>query len=204
MSRLGVFHGTKEEAEVLARLDHQQFLLRCINAYSGDPMKRSQMTFEVIFDDDTISWLPYNQDLASTEHFHQFIHADPYLFPLRFSASEAKQQIANMKKMQISNFKPKDQFYINMRRWGEEEYLSFNLDDPFHIKYYVQAHCTRWAGKSHRHIDVYCPLFDATFMWNAYEVFVNAVPILLPDDVLVDAKYALDHNVQIFPGEEKG
>ena len=204
MSRLGVFHGTKEEAEVLARLDHQQFLLRSINAYSGDPLKRTSMSFEVIFDDDTISWLPYNPDLAATIHFQQFIHADPYLFPLRYSAAEAKLQISQMKKSQITNLKPKDQFYINMRRWGEDEYLAFNLFDPFHVNYYVAATCLRWAGKSHRHIDVHCPLFNATFMWNAYEVYVNVVPLLLPDDILVDSAYVQEHNIQLFSEEEKG
>ena len=193
MSRLGSFHGTLSDAEALARLDHRQFLILAIKAYQGDASKRSTMQFEVAFDDDTISWLPYSQDLASTVQFEQFCTADPYLFPLLFPVARATVEIANMKKNKITTVKPDDECFINLRRWGEDWYLSLNLHDPLHINYFVTAKFLRWAGRHQRNIDVYCPLLDVTFMWNSYEVFTSATLALLATDVLVTPDY-LDAN----------
>jgi len=54
------------------------------------------MKFNITFDDGTID-RAYDLDLFDTEPFEKFVEAHPVLFPLRYSASEAKREVSRMR-----------------------------------------------------------------------------------------------------------
>ena len=76
------FIGTSSDAERIAMLDDNQYLIISINFYTGNPFVRQSMTFNVTFDDGTIS-MPYSNDLATSQQFVHYITTIAELYPLR-------------------------------------------------------------------------------------------------------------------------
>ena len=66
VDRLKLFVGTHEEAARLANEDADQFVVRSILAWHGNPNIRTTMEFEVEFEDGDIIWKVWDQDLANT------------------------------------------------------------------------------------------------------------------------------------------
>ena len=103
VTRLKLFVGTREEAYKAALLDADQFVIRRIHYWRGNPEKRSEMFFLVEFDDGDKVLLPYSKDLSSSAQFEEFIFAEPPLFPLRFNAADAPKRITAMRREPIRN-----------------------------------------------------------------------------------------------------
>ena len=87
-NRIKPFFGSREEAYRVALVDCNQYVIRAITAYRGDPEVRTTTSFEVIFEDDTVVWLPYNPDLAASVPFEEYCRAHAPHFPLIFSDKE--------------------------------------------------------------------------------------------------------------------
>ena len=191
MSWLKPFFGTHDEAFRIALVDYNQYEVRKIVAYRGDPEKRSTMDFLVLFSDDSQVWIPYNFDLATARAFQQYCKDVPALFPLLFSAKEAKEQRLRMRKQQIDGVQPGQEVYINLRAWGADFYDALSLPDCYVTNYVVLCRYKRWAGKRRLRIDLYCPLFDTTYEWSAYDVYCYGLCFDFNPStmVLVDAEF---------------
>jgi hypothetical protein len=103
---LKIFHGTKEEAEELVRLDYEQHLVSAITGFIGDPLQRMTCEFEVTFMDGDVVWSQLNTDITSTQAFETFCLEKPHLRILLFDSKEAKKRISNMCKLSITSVKP--------------------------------------------------------------------------------------------------
>ena len=76
------FFGSRDKAYHVALVDYNQYVIRAITAYRGDPEVCTTTSFEFAFEDDTIVWLPYNNDLAASVPFEEYCRAHPLLFLL--------------------------------------------------------------------------------------------------------------------------
>ena len=103
VTRLKLFTGSREEAYKAALLDADQFVIRKIHYWRGNPEKRSEMFFFVEFDDGDKVLLPYSKDLSSAVQFEEFVYSEPQLFPLRFNAADAPKRVTAMKREPIRN-----------------------------------------------------------------------------------------------------
>ena len=74
VTRLKLFTGSREEAYQAALLDADQFVIRKIHYWRGNPEKRSEMFFWVEFDDGDTVLLPYSKDLSSSVQFEEFVY----------------------------------------------------------------------------------------------------------------------------------
>jgi hypothetical protein len=63
-SRLKLFTGTFDVAYEHALRDADQYVIKCITAYRGDPFLRTSMQFETTFNDNTTLWLPWSPDIS--------------------------------------------------------------------------------------------------------------------------------------------
>ena len=79
VSRLKLHIGSKESAREVAMRDKDQYLVKAITAWKGDPNKRSRMKFWVQYDDGDEMWVSYKADLVDNEHYREFIARDPRL-----------------------------------------------------------------------------------------------------------------------------
>ena len=136
---LTMFCGTEAEAREEALRDDQQVLLKCIHAYKGVPEKRSESFFELEFTDGIREWQQYSTDIARTVQFDQFCKRSNYL-RLYLSTVEANRTAEmQIKRQRITDVKPGDEVFINIRCLSEEWFLGLDLPNLLYTNFYVTA-----------------------------------------------------------------
>ncbi len=118
LDHLKIFLGTESEAKAMALLDKNQYLIKEIQSYRGDPMSRSSCTFLVWFKDNDLIWLPYSSDISNTVQFESFCNTRPELYTLLYSQLEAQKMIAALNQFPITEVNPGDSVYVDLRFYG--------------------------------------------------------------------------------------
>lgn len=164
VDRLKPFFGTKEEALRVAMLDDDQYIIRAIIAYKGDPRSRLSMSFEVAFEDGSVVWVPWSKDLADSVPFENFCQNNLQLSVLLIPSKEVNRWVSSLNSLPISKIKPGDEVYVNLRSWGELWYQGLPIPDPLHSSYYVRSRYTKWQNVKHTRIWIEFPDFDAPYV----------------------------------------
>jgi hypothetical protein len=200
VDRLKLFHGSKDQAFSMAQLDNDQFVVSHFGAYRGDPLRRTEMEFEVHFADGSVVWLPWSNDLFQTVQYEDFCRSHPPLYPLLHSAAAARTKMQEINKTPIDSLRPGDTVYVDLRSYGAAWYETLNLPDCDHKSYVVACYVLRFANtKSTKvvcHVDVFnetltenhhwvrsygsMTVFDKTFMVLVDHNFVRIYPQVLP------------------------
>ena len=107
--------GGRESAMEAAMRDKDQYLVKAITAWKGDPNRRAGMMFWVPYDDGNEMCVSYKADMVNNEQYREFITRDPRLFQLRFSEAIVHVQIDNMRKTPITSVVPGDPVYVVLR-----------------------------------------------------------------------------------------
>jgi hypothetical protein len=173
LDHLKPFIGTEAEAKAMALLDKNQYLIKEIQAYRGDPITRSTCTFLLWFEDNDLVWLPWSPDVSNTQQFEAFCTSRPELYTLLYSQAEAQKMIAAINRSPISEVKPGDTVYVDLRFYGAGWYNSLALPDADTIRYLVPFRYTRWFHKSSQtKIVARCEIFNEE--WPVNHHFVRA------------------------------
>ena len=117
--------------------------------------------------------VPWNVDLANTQQYEEFINSRSELFPLRFTAAQAKSRIAAMNKLTITTVAPGDVLYLSLRYFDGVDrmwYDSLNLPER-ERDYVVQVVVDRFANTNHRRVDLVCATFADTYTLTHYELY---------------------------------
>jgi hypothetical protein len=175
LTRLKPFFGSKEEAMKIAMLDYNQFDITSINYFTGNPFVRTSMMFNVTFTYGDIAedqMIPYTPDIALTLQFENYINSREILFPLRYLASNFKQQITRVNTLVITKISPGDICYLDLRIFDGQTSTWFdNLDLPEKRKTYMfKIHVVKWIGTTHKKIEIYSRLFSWRETLKPYDV----------------------------------
>ena len=200
LSRLKPFFGSLEDAKRIAQLDYNQFLIHCINYFTGNPHVRTSMEFNVTFlneDASETKMVPYNRDLADSQQFDEYINSIPYLFPLRFLANEAPKRISAINKTVITSVAPGDEAYVDLRFYDSANrawFDSLNLPDK-HKQHLVRVRFLRWKNRNRKSIIAFCQLFNQEMELTAYDVHATVVtnPDFDEDSVFVGVAFGNAH-----------
>jgi hypothetical protein len=164
VTRVKLFHGTMEEAKRVAMLDHDQYTINRFVAYRGDPLVRTTMEFEVLFEDKSLVWLPWSKDLYDTVQYEDYCRSRSELTPLLYDAKQAADMIRSIKKTPITEVTPGDLVLVNIRSYGATWYSNLPLPDLFHTDYVVEYKYGRFANKQRTKIHADCTLFKEKFV----------------------------------------
>jgi hypothetical protein len=149
-----------EEAVKMARLDSDQHVIREFRAYKGDPLRRTTIEFEVIFEDNDVVWLPYSSDLFTTQQYESFCDSHRQLKLLLFSSEKALRMIHAKQTQKITEVQPGDIVYVNIRWYSEDWFQQLDLPDMFVIQYVVAFKFIDWSNNAHTKIHGVCDVFD--------------------------------------------
>jgi hypothetical protein len=191
VERLKIFHGTREEAVELAKIDNDQFEIDIFLAYRGDPLTRTTVSFEVRFQDKSRHWLPWSFDLFQTIQYENYCRSKTELFPLLYPLEQSKMRIQELNKSVIELVAPGDTVYVDLRCYGSTWYNDLKLPDSDHLTYVVQYFYTGWKNRVHRKIDARCDVFSES--WTVDNMFVfswGSVKVFNSDNmILIDRKF---------------
>ena len=172
----------------VAMRDKDQYLVKAITAWKGDPNRRTSMKFWVQYDDGDEMWVSYKADLVDNEQYREFIARDPRLFQLRFSAAIVHVQIDNMRKTPITSVVPGDSVYVDLRYIkGHEAFDKLGLPNSYFTTYVCECNYVRWVGRSHHKIEAKCLVLDVLCRnWDTFDVYqFGSCKELLPDMTLI-------------------
>ena len=199
VERLKAFFGTFEQALHVARHDQHQYLITAINSYTGNPFVRTSMTFNVTFEDGTID-MPYGTDLAESQQFQQYVMDLPILFPLRFPAKRALQEVRNMEKLVITSVAPLSEAFLDLRIYdGRSSSWFDSLSLPVkQYPYVTPIIFHRWTNGKHCEIEATVPFFGS--IHPKYKLILTAYDIMAY--VIMERPYwetVLVENRSVFP-----
>ena len=134
-----------------------------INAISVDFM---------VNDEVQTSLVNYNTDIAETEQFSNYVQSINYLFPLRFAASIAKQEISTINKFAIKDVNVNDVLWLNLRFFDGKDRIWFDsLKLPQQDKLYaVSTVVKRFSSKSKFKIVIFAAAFNQEYILTAYDI----------------------------------
>ena len=189
VSRLKLHIGSKEEATQVALRDKDQYLVKAITAWKGDPNKRTSMKFWVQYDDGDEMWVSYKADLVDNEHYREFVARDPRLFQLRYPSPIVSIQVAHMRKLPIDVVSPGDTVYVDLRYIkGHAAYEKLGLPNAFFTTHVCECNYVRWVGKARQFIEAKCLVLDVLCRnWDSFDVYqFGAVKEITPSMTLVN------------------
>ena len=175
-SRCKAFVGSRESAIAMAKLDNNQFFIQSINYYKGYAHVRRSTIFNVTFEDGEVIDVPYSADLASSEQFPTYINSVSELYPLRYSAAQAKKQIAMLNKLAITDFSIGDTFYLSLRYFdGIDSVWYDNLRLPEPSKQaVVECRILNFKGQRQSRIMVQVVILNKSYVLGNYEMTLYA------------------------------
>jgi hypothetical protein len=213
VSRLKLFVGTEAQARETAMRDQDQYTIVSILNYRGNPLRRSETLYLVLFADGERSWVPYSKDIADTAAFGLLISSRPELHILNLPTKSVSSWITALKKVPIdqlhvydpsgrrphrtwaSPIQPGVVAYVDLRYWsddGHNWYFSLGLPLAETHLYVVTLLYTSWADAKHTSIYFTCPLFDSSSdCANTYDVFAHGSRTAFNSDTMVLVDEAL-------------
>ena len=110
-----------------------------VQGYEGYPSKRSNISFLILFEDDTLPiWLPYSKDLAINSLVQTFMKKTAALEHLFKDSIESDKYIKEMQKTKL-NIQLGDEIYIDIRVYSDEWHERLSLPDAFTKRHIVQT-----------------------------------------------------------------
>ena len=199
LSSLKIFHGNLAAAQRMANQEEDQTTVVEVNAWRGDPMRKTTLCFRVVFADGDIRWLPFTKDLDATVAIGTFFLAHPPLRHLSFQNAPAVEDFLRSKRREpITGVKKGEVLYVDMRSYGHlwyDESLTM-LDDRFDKKYIVEYKVTDvFATRINSFCEVLQEIWDKPrgaeslgsywfFAW-AHRTFDGAKMVLVTKDLLL-------------------
>ena len=186
MDRLKPFIGSRAAALELAKLDHNQYDIKSINYFTGNPHIRTSMKFNVTFalgDDVEVLDLDYTDDLAQSQQFQEFVNSCPYLFPVRGLQRDTRRSIINMRKLAITTININTPIHLDLRYFDSEKNAWFDalkLPDQ-HKRYLVRVNPLRLSPNK-RTMELHCPTLQRDIKLTAYDVFALTSSIATFDE----------------------
>jgi hypothetical protein len=165
VSRLKIFHGSLEEAKKVAVLDHDQYVVRKIHAYTGDPNVRTSTHFKVEFEDNSVVWVAWSKDLFDTIPYEEFCRSKPELEPLIGDVASAKAVDKELNSKPIIGAFPGQVIYVDLRYFNHYYYDDkCTLPDKETTLYLVKGGYYVWENRKRTKISVKFPVFNQTYV----------------------------------------
>jgi hypothetical protein len=129
-------------------------------------------------------------DISATQAFELFCQSHSELYLLLYSSKEAKRIYAAINKQSITEVKPGDIVYVDLRWYGYDWYSGLGLPHFDTHLYVVAFEYTQWFHSTTRtKIVAVCLVFNEEWPLNHYFVRAYGSRIQLPEDsTLVDSK----------------
>ena len=186
VSRVKPFFGSYEDGIRCAKLDQNQYYIKYIKYYTGNPHVRTSMTFTIMWEDGEAS-IPWNTDLAATQQYEEYINSRPELFPLRYTADEAKRRISAINKLCITTVQPGDILYLSLRYFdglNNMWYDSLNLPE-MDKTYVVEISVSELTGRSNNKVKVICTAFNDIYILSHYDILAYCTSKLLVSEQVI-------------------
>ena len=195
VERLKMYYGNKEAAYEASLTDADQYVVEAVIAWRGTVKERSYMFFKVKYADGDIVWVPWSKDLEACQPYETMVLAEKPLFLLRFKTSIAEKERALLNRKPITEVKPGDNVYVDLRFWDPVWYDQLNLPETYERIHVVPCSFAEWKDNTHKKINLRCDMFDETLLLQHYDVYCYGTirQFNVTTMILVDELFCINH-----------
>jgi hypothetical protein len=198
VDRLEAFFGSHDDAVKMARYDDSQYEVDKITAYRGEPSTRTTMEFNVLFNDGTHMWIPYNNDISNTIQFEHYCRSKSELWPLLYKIDMAAQLKTNLNKAPITEIQVGDTVHVDIRSYGSVWYESLQLPDKDNITYVIPMRCLKLTHHGTK-AELRCDLYKITYVFdhNTIKSYGSCKVLTNSMVVVTEELYKLEPQLQL-------
>ena len=201
VERLKIFSGKREAAEKAALLDYDQYEIKDILYYRGDPMVRTTMEFFIRFSDGEDRWVTWNKDLFKAVPYETFCRSRPELFPLIYTEQIARGLIKELNAKPIDEVAPGIIVYVDLRSRGTSTwYNEIGLPRSEELKYVLRCKYLSWVSPHKRKLKLLCELLQVVYKVDHYYVRAyGSARVFLPAEMVLVDKQLCEQFPSILP-----
>jgi exodeoxyribonuclease-3 len=178
-----IFHGDAEDALRQAMVDKDQYKVKGIRGYRGNPMKRTSCEFLTEFEDGDIIWKPFDRDLYDTIAYEEFCKSRPELMFLHLPYRLATQSMKQWNRTPITEVIPGDKVFVDIRFMGSFWYDNLHLPNGETLRYVLEMEYTEYPRRSQRNhlsINIHSEFYNRDYenlnhcwvlMWGCHKTF---------------------------------
>ena len=190
-----IFHGTPEDALKAAMIDNDQYKVKEVKGYLGNPLKRKSCTFLVEFEDGDVVWKYWDYDLYDTVAYENFCKSRSELRFLHLTTRMANESIRLLNSTAITEVSIGDRVFVDIRCMGSTWYRYLNLPNAEYMRYVIGMEYVGYPQRSrnnHLTINAHCAYYSQAFtnlnhcwvlMWGCNKVFVKEDMVLVNDQL---------------------
>jgi hypothetical protein len=199
VTELKIFHGSREEAYKLAMVDFNQFVVKNILGWRGDPLTRTTMEFLVEFEDGAQVWKTWERDITDTQCFEEYCRANRPLRFLLYGRAIADRMCKELRNSDITEVNVGDRVYVDLRSYGATWYGNLGLPNCDTVTYAAEYVFTQW-DKGRRRIKCACAIFAEEFVVDRVFIQMYGMQAVLPANwILIDETFTKEFP-QVLPG----
>jgi hypothetical protein len=158
------------------------------------------MEFLVQYEDGDTRWITHCNDLTRSEPFFDYVQRTPALLPLKHDAKGALKVKQETNKKAITEVRPGQVIFVDLRFYGAEWYRQMKLPDQDLATYMTRCLVSHWCSSAQRKVEIHNELFGDAAVLDHWDVLRHggnyALPegaiLLTPDDFTTYPQ--LDHN----------
>ena len=128
VSLLRVYYGSRLEGIKLSMRDNDEYEIKCIEYYGGDPLKRQTLYFNTSFQDGTEAQLLYD-NLKDTEALSEFVSLNKELRALSFPTHALA--LEDIRKINVKKLSTEHQALV-----GSTVYVDIRSREHFDVEWY--------------------------------------------------------------------
>jgi len=184
------FVGDYATAKALSLADFNQYVIKQIHSYRGDPSRRTSLDFEVEFEDGDVRWIPYSQDIFGSIPYEDFVRSRHFLTPLALTYAKAEELRKDVQSKGL-DVEIGEIFYLDLLYYGASWYYALDLPNAESTRYMVEFRVTGILP-DRKHAIVTVPLFGKKGIMHVspWWLYLYAEPEIRAEDVLVDVLFA--------------
>jgi len=203
IERLKYFKGNLEDAQRLANVDAEQFFIRRIQFYLGDPEPNKINSLEIVveFDDEEVYFLGCDKDITETNAFLYYAYEHRELFWLTIDSPLRANYINGINNTLVPKYVVGYTAYTKLRFWGFDWFERLSLpklmrnDDANVPKDYICSYVIMKKSNNSKRFDIKVPsvsnkTFKVSLFWfSAYgyiEVFDSNCHELVDDNLILN------------------
>ena len=190
VDRLVIFDNSNNDAVKVASLDDDEYLVKEVQGYKGYPIKRSDISFLILFEgDDLPIWVPYSRDLSINSLVQNYMQKTDALEHLLKDSKASDRYIKDMKNAKLK-FKKDEELYIDIRIYSDAWYEGLQLPEAF-IRRHVALGKVIQTSNDGTIAELHVPIFNEKIKFDAllikwYGVKINEIN---DDMVIINEKY---------------
>ena len=149
-------------------------------------------SLKFVFADGTEKWITWNKDLDTTVQYEDYLRSRPELSPLIYSQKEAASRKVQLNRQPITEVKPGDTVYVDIRCYSAEWYKGLGLTDAEHNTYVVIYRYTKWSNAQHTKLQAICDILDELHTVNHdFVIRYGSRKEFLPYMTLIDRAFVI-------------